>query len=258
MSEENQVAQQIENPDVEAAARAQGWVPQDEFAGDPEKWRSAEEFVERGKQITPILRERNEKLVKDIERLNAKLETQGQAVQELIQFFSKSEQRAYQKAFNELKGKQREAVELGDTAAYEAAEREMAELFKEPPPSPKKPEIQPPPEYFEFMEANPWYTKDPELSEYADFVGQRLVGKAKSNKDFYDTVAQTVRARFPEKFENKKRDVPQSVEGAGSPPKAKGRGYNDLPADAKAQCDRFMKEIPGFTKEEYIKHFQWD
>ena len=253
--------EQIEQENsIEQEAKAQGWVPQDEFKGDPSKWRSAEEFVERGKQITPILKERNEKLVRDIERLNSKLESQGEAVQELIQYYSKAEQRAYQKAFNELKTKQREAVEIGDTAAYEAAEREIDELTKTPPPQPKAPKAQnePPAEYFDFLEENKWYAEDRELAEYADFIGTRLVGTVKSNKDFYAEVAKRVKARFPEKFDNPKRSTAQAVEGAGSPPKAKGRGYNDLPADAKAQCDRFVKEIPGFSKDEYMKHYQWD
>lgn len=248
-----------ENP-IEQEAKAQGWVPQDEFKGDPSKWRSAEEFVERGKQITPILKERNEKLVRDIERLNSKLESQSEAVQELMQYYSKAEQRAYQKAFNELKSKQREAVEVGDTEAYEAAEREIDELTKTPPPQPKAPKAQnePPAEYFDFLEENKWYAEDRELAEYADFIGTRLVGTVKSNKDFYAEVAKRVKARYPEKFDNPKRSAAQAVEGAGSPPKAKGRGYNDLPADAKAQCDRFVKEIPGFSKDEYMKYYQWD
>lgn len=252
------MSEQIEQENsIEQEARAQGWVPQDEFKGDPSKWRSAEEFVERGKQITPILKERNEKLVRDIERLNSKLERQSEAVQELMQYYSKAEQRAYQKAFNELKSKQREAVEIGDTAAYEAAEREIDELTKTPPPQPKA-QNEPPAEYFDFLEENKWYAEDRELAEYADFIGTRLVGTVKNNKDFYAEVAKRVKARFPEKFDNPKRSAAQAVEGASSPPKAKGRGYNDLPADAKAQCDRFVKEIPGFSKDEYMKYYQWD
>jgi len=257
MSEEKQA------DTIEREARAQGWVPEDEYKGDPAKWRSAEEFVERGKKITPILKERNEKLVRDIEAMNAKLERQGEAVQELMQYYSKSEQRAYQKAFNDLKAKQREAVETGDTAAFEAAEREIDELTKSPPPEPKKTKETPqgpPPEFDDFLEANPWYTSDPELTEYADFIGTRMMnsGIRKPLDKVYADIAKQVKARFPEKFENPKRSTAQAVEGAGSPPKAKGRGYNDLPSDAKAQCDRFVKEIPGFSKEEYMKHYQWD
>ena len=50
-------------------ARKQGWVPEDEWKGDPDKWRPAEEFVERGKNIIPILNDRLAKTEQMIETL---------------------------------------------------------------------------------------------------------------------------------------------------------------------------------------------
>ena len=50
----------------------------------------------------------------------------------------------------------------------------------------------------------------------------------------------------------------QANPGGGRPsPKGGAKGYADLPADAKRQCDRFVKTIPGFTREQYVKDFQW-
>ena len=37
----------VEN-NYEAEAREQGWKPKEGYEGDPEKWRPAKEFVERG------------------------------------------------------------------------------------------------------------------------------------------------------------------------------------------------------------------
>ena len=38
----------------ESQAREQGWKPKEEYEGDPNKWRPAKEFVERGELFTKI------------------------------------------------------------------------------------------------------------------------------------------------------------------------------------------------------------
>ena len=47
---------------VEQEARTLGWVPAEEFKGDPNRWVDAETFVERGHTVMPILRKNNERL----------------------------------------------------------------------------------------------------------------------------------------------------------------------------------------------------
>ena len=49
---------QTTTPDVdpyESEAREQGWKPKEEYEGDPEKWRPAKEFVERGELFGKIM-----------------------------------------------------------------------------------------------------------------------------------------------------------------------------------------------------------
>ena len=72
MSEQEQVATEVvqEAPEVnpvEEEARAQGWVGKDEFRGSDDDWVDADTFVKRGKEIMPILRKNNEKLLKELE-----------------------------------------------------------------------------------------------------------------------------------------------------------------------------------------------
>jgi hypothetical protein len=45
------------------------------------------------------------------------------------------------------------------------------------------------------------------------------------------------------------------VEGGGSPPSPGGKSYSDLPPDAKAMCDDFVKRVPGFTRDRYVKDY---
>jgi hypothetical protein len=65
----------------------------------------------------------------------------------------------------------------------------------------------------------------------------------------------------PEKFTNARRDNASSVESVdestGLPKKAGARTYENLPAEAKAQCKKFT-EIDGMTKEYYVANYPWD
>jgi hypothetical protein len=56
------------NP-IDEAARAQGWVPQDEWDGDPTQWRDAQVFLERGEYFKTMGTQR-----KQIDKLNAMVE----------------------------------------------------------------------------------------------------------------------------------------------------------------------------------------
>ena len=50
----------------EEKALEMGWVPQDKWTGDPDKWTDARSYVERGEQILPILRANNRRLQDDL------------------------------------------------------------------------------------------------------------------------------------------------------------------------------------------------
>src|SRR3990167_11082395 len=70
VEEENEPEQSEPNA-VETEARSMGWVPKEEFRGPESQWRDAEEFVERGHNVLPIV---NSLLKKEREK-TSKLET---------------------------------------------------------------------------------------------------------------------------------------------------------------------------------------
>ena len=74
----------------------------------------------------------------------------------------------------------------------------------------------------------------------------------------YDEVKKEVELRFPDRFENKRRKEPTVVVGDGEPPVKPGKQtFSNLPKDAQESCNQFIKEIPGYTKEQYLKDYQW-
>ena len=105
---------------IEVQARAMGWVPKEEFKGDTDKWKSAEDFVKDGYEILPILRERTKKLSTKFDEVTQKLASTESTLQKLTEHHKKVDQRAYDRAVAELKEQQRKAVENSDMAAYEA------------------------------------------------------------------------------------------------------------------------------------------
>ena len=40
--------------------------------------------------------------------------------------------------------------------------------------------------------------------------------------------------------------------------KKTGKTYDDLSDHDKSECERFERLIPGFTKEQFVKEYQWD
>lgn len=254
--------------DAETKARRLGWVSKDEFKGDPEKHRSAEEFLERGANMLPLLQRDNEKLHRSMSRLEKRLEEQARTFEEYQQFASKAEERAYKRAKAELETKLDTAIQSADVDGARQARRELADLENDKP-KPKaeaktenKPDIDP--VFKSWMDENPWFGKDPALSGYANKVFAQLEN-SQPGKPHSDLLAETrkrVMEKFPEEFGiNPRREGAAAVaapQGGTSAPKKKGKTYDDLPADAKKACDRFVKTIPGYTRDKYVKEYEWD
>ena len=239
---------------LEARARQMGWTPKDEFKGDPSKWRDAGEFVERGEREIPLLRAQNK-------RLEARIGELSTTVKEFADHLSKTEQRAYDRAIADLKRQRKEAIAAGDGDAFDKVDDEIKKLERDvAAKSAKHVEKQddggPDLVYTEWESRNPWL-KDSELSEYAEFAARKLrsSGERATGAEFLDLVAAKVKAQFPAKFTNPRRETAQAVEGAAPARRSGGKTYADMPAEARAACDRMAKN--GFAgNEEAAKKFR--
>ena len=248
---------------VEARARAMGWTPKDEFKGDPAKWRDANEFVERGEREVPLLRAQNK-------RLEARIGELSTTVKEFAEHLSKTEQRAYDRAIADLKQQRKEALAAGDGDAFEAVDEKIDQLKRDAAAkaakhAAKQDDGGADPVYTEWEARNPWL-KDAELSDYAEFAAKKLRvgGERATGAEFLDLVAAKVKAQFPAKFTNPRRESAQAVEGAAPARRGGGKTYADMPAEARAACDRMAKNgFPGNEKAQaefkvqYVKqHFE--
>ena len=118
--------------ETEQRARNMGWRPREEFRGDASRWLPAEEFVERGERMLPLLQERNRAADRTITNLQQQITEQGETLNVMLESTRRAEQAGYRRAMQDLYQQRARAVEMGDTAAFQAVEQAMRELG--PPP----------------------------------------------------------------------------------------------------------------------------
>lgn len=241
-------------------AQKMGWVPQEEWKGDPDKWRPAEEFVERGENIIPILRDKVSKLEKD----NAAIAALNQREIENIKRESyERAKREYDQKLLDLEAQEAQAFAEQDAAAFQEAKRKKKQLAPPAPPQPQRNV-----EFEQWCDKNPWYTEDDELREYADFVGGRIAAQYQARdgsltiplSELYEKVKERVKKMHPAKFENPNRNTPPAVEGnSPKPGGTKKKGWDTLPPSAKKQYERLAKNMAvkgrKLTKEQYAEYY---
>lgn len=248
--------------DFEAEARAQGWRPRDEFPGDPNKWTDAETFVRRGEEVLPFIKKENASLKQKISQLERDLKR-----------VLRSEAAAHENAVAELKAQQREAVATGDVEAFEALDRKADTLRKNMQEDSPTQGEDPAEQVLAFRENNAWYDKgalasaselEVEARLFADRTADRWIAQGKPQtmkpSEFYAELEREVNERFPMLKHKAARPKPASdVAGVTNRAAPKGaKGYDQLPAEAKRQCDRFVANGTIKSREDYVKRYQWD
>ena len=273
MAEENVGSQDAEHGDAVDKATRLGWVPQEEYKGDKSKWRDAEEFLEFGERLNPILRDNNKRLEAQLRERDLQIASIQKEVGKFAKIHEQTVKDAYAKALSDLKAEKKAAFEIGDYDTVMALDDKIAETriaektpAEAPPPQPPKNEV---PDdiqatFNEWSQANSWI-KDPEMEAYARAAGELLVkqgvvAKGEYFKPFLAKVTEKVKERFPENFPEVRRGAPNRVEGgsdSGSGRPAGKQSYNHLPAEAKESCDLLVKTIPGYTREKYCAAYRW-
>ena len=256
---------QTDPTDIEAEARAEGWVPEAEWKGEPPKhgFLSAEEFVERGKTVIPILNSKLKERDGELESLRAELTGIKETAQRFEQFSQRAierEKAERQRVEAQLEAARAQAITDGDGTAAVQAERALNELRQAPTP-----QAPPPPALAEqdanaWVAKNPWFGEDEVMRKWAESHSRELLGRgiAKPGLDVLNRVAEDVKRAFPDRFQSAPQSRISSVEGAGRRQAPSGRRtFDDLPQEAKTQFDAFNKMGVKMTKQQYIDQYDW-
>lgn len=246
---------------LESKARQMGWAPKTEWRGPGERWIDAPDFIRRGEELLPIVNAQNRSLRDQLAQTQVQLREAAEAIEALKEFNSKSNREELTRSREELAVKIKQARDDGDTKA----ELELTEKFTEAGDALReaktsKAKVSPaaattstvPAEFQQWAGENPWFEKDEAKTDFALGVSQRirLSQPSLQGRAFLDEVARRVNAQF----DPPRRTAASKVEGAqggnGSPQGGgdQGKGYSDLPADAKAACDKDAKRLVGPTR----------
>jgi len=238
--------------EVEDKAAEMGWVPKEEWKGDPEKWRPAEEFVERGENIIPIMRDRLTKLE---EELKMALKMNKAEIESVKKTTLEQARKEHEAELTKLRKEKFEAVQSGDVDTYVKLEQQEKNM--------KPPAVETVTPVFEdWRNKNDWYQKDDSLTEYAEFIAAKT-HKEKPGMDeklFYETVTTKVKEAFPDKFTNPNREKADLVDSGGTKPSgSRKKSFADLPEEAKSAFSRLSKKFEQkgrkLDKDTYVKEY---
>jgi hypothetical protein len=237
-------------PSHEISARESGWVPKEEWVAqgkNPDDWRSAKEFQERGE------------LFEEIHKLKDANKKTAAAFKVLVEHHKKVRETALKEAIDKLKAEKREALENHEIErVYELDER-IEKVSKEgvDVPAVDLPAVEegPTPVFKSWHKKNPWYelTGEDEASRYADLVGikYRKENPNSSELEFLEHVESRVAKRFPEVFENPNSKGVSEVNPRSGPRSTSGSVFKLTEAE-ETVC-KMLVASGEMTREEYIK-----
>ena len=254
-----------EPEDIEAAARANGWVPESEWRSDkppPGGFLTAEAFEKRGNEIRPILNSRLKKQDAELDALRAEVAGVREAARKFEHFSQAAierERREKDYAVQQLEARRAQAITDGDGALAVQAEKQIREIEKAPvaaapPPPQMDPEVA-----NRFLRENAWYGTDKTMRAWAEGRSRELLASGTPpGEAILSAIASEAREAFPQNFD-RGNSRPSSVEGSGRrSPTSYGRTFDDLPADAKQAFEEFKKAGVSMTKQQYLSNYEWE
>ena len=275
MNEENNGEAPEVNVEVQKEAESQGWVPKERFRGHETDWVDADTFVKRGREILPILRKNNENLMKDLNATKDQLREFREAAEEFKKFQRESYERKakeYETRIQEIRSSRAQAISDGDgekvnalddaldVAKDELKEAKQAARETEITKTPEAPTTTIEPGLQAWLDKNTWFGQDKRLTGMVNGIGEslRLEFPTLKGEAFLEKLDEVLAEEFPAKFGKKTTPSSRVESGAGR----QGRGssnaqsYDNLPSDAKAACDKFVKQKL-MTREQYVADFDW-
>jgi hypothetical protein len=279
MADENVEGTEVQkevDPAILKRAEAQGWAAQSEWKGDPKLWVDAETFVKRGDEWLKTMKRDNETMSRELKATQTRLMELQATTEEFKKFQADAHQRKVaelEAQLTSLKEERAQAISDGDGKKVNQLDdvldktkddiREVKQAAKEAQKAPKAPEApaQIDPALQTWLGENEWFGKDRRMTSIANGIGEslRLEFPDLKGQDFLDKLNTVLAEEFPNRFgkTDKPRSPVESGSGTrGSGPRGSAKSYENLPADAKAACDRYVKSKL-MTREQYVADFDW-
>jgi hypothetical protein len=235
-AEEAEGAVQDDTPEpIANLAKDMGWTPREEWQGEPQKWKPAEQFIRDGREI-------QQSTARELRAMREQVERIGGATSRIIQD-KEAEINARWEAHLA------QATEDGDTKA-------VLELAKQPPTASvvsrqngRDPTVQ------QWIADNPWYEAHPRAKALATEISNRLAAVGEDTATQLKEAKAEVMQRYPELF-GKPAKAPPGVQTAAARGAATNRvkGFAHMPAESQAAALDLERRL-GVPKESTAKSY---
>jgi hypothetical protein len=216
-------------------ARDLGWTPRDEWQGDPEKWKPADQFIRDGREI-------QQSTSRELRSLREQMERMGSVTETIVQDRVAAAQAEWQR-------KMAQAVDDGDT--------ETALKLADERPTAKPTGNTPDHTVQQWVAKNEWFTKDPLAEARAREISDRL--KHLPVPEQLAQVERAIRKEFPEHFPAPAKQPPATQTGGSRNPNPSNRakGFADMPLASQQVALDYEKRL-GVPKEQTAKSYWAD
>ena len=281
----------VDDPAIEARAREMGWKPLAEYRGPPGRWQPAADFITRGENILPIVRDQNRRMTERIGKLEGEVTSLRSTAQEQLQIIrdlrdmgQRQNQAGYDRAMAEIRSKQRQAVESGDTKAYDQLVEQAEALASGRPTTtsavtePAKPATEPTRPAMSaavqtFVSQNPWWNIDPFLTrkmidQHTDVIQEgEILDEAAQLAEAKQRLIEAYPDRFgmpaaqpaptPRPQRPRRASVAQPTPDAPAPRPGATPTINSIAdpaerAQAREAFNRMKRQLPDYTEAEYM------
>lgn len=276
--EDEQIDQEQPAPELLQQATEMGWRPKEEFKGSEEKWVDAKTFVERGEHVLPIVKANADRLRKENAVLHDKtaaletaVEDGRKAIAALEKYHQEDVKQKVDAARTKIKAELVAAKKSGDVEAEVELTESLGKLNAADDAATtrddtttrtdtrKQDEVDHTrnPDFLAWKEENPWFGPQGDRAKSAIAYQVHLEIKQDSpglkGRAYLDEITRRTnaevarltggRAAPARKVEGGKGGAGGSAGGNGA-----GKSYADLPADAKAACSSFTRDLVGPNK----------
>lgn len=256
-----------EEQTVEAATKM-GWIPEERYKGPLGEWKSAAEYLSRGREILPIVRANNRKLLNELNDAKAQLAelkgvltTQQQTTKDLLQHQVDAIKQGVESRLADLRAEKKAAIKDGDhdlaadleeqidKTRDQLAEANKPKAVASPPPAPQGVKVEPWAQ--EFADDNSeWLSVDKrrtalfqgiaqDLFETTELRAGALLSEAKKQME-------AMLDKAPPQRMGKSEGGSGGWEGSGSAGgRAGSSSFKDLPSEAKDACRSQEKKYVG-------------
>jgi hypothetical protein len=212
-----------------------GWTPREQWRGDPDKWKPADQYVANTAEINS--------------RLSSKLKTFEDQLSNISRTNAIVTERLLTEQREKLLQERKEAFEFGDGAKFDEVQGKLDAL-------PQAPQVSPP-EVQGFIEKHSgWFNKDQEATAWAINRAGELANQGLSPARQLAVVERELGQYFPEYVQQQEKPKAKAapLTQPGSRGNAvRGKTFSDLPKEAQEAALYFEKK--GVSRDQYVKNY---